>query len=312
MISIVIPCYNEEKNLPLLYERISAAAGKWNEAYEVILVDDSSRDSSWEIITDIHQHDERWKAIRFSRNFGHQIAITAGIKHARGDAVILMDADLQDPPEILDQFIGKWKEGYKVVYGIRATRKEGLIKKACYAFFYRLMGKVSDTEMPNDSGDFCLVDRKIAEILNDMPEQNRFVRGLRAWAGFSQIGIEYDRDARAAGEVQYTFRKLLKLATDGIFSFSIAPIRVATYFGLVVSIIAATGALAILIWRLTSDFELPGYATTILSVLFLGGVQLVTLGIIGEYIGRIYDEVKRRPLWIKEKSVGFTDGEDGV
>ncbi|MFC1516846.1 glycosyltransferase family 2 protein [Thermodesulfobacteriota bacterium] len=310
MISIVIPCYNEEKALPVLYKRLSASADTWGETYEVILVDDCSQDSSWAIIDDINRSDIRWKAIRFSRNFGHQIAITAGINHSRGDCVIIMDADLQDPPEILHKFIEKWKAGYEVIYGIRATRKENIFKKTCYSFFYRLLGKVSNTDIPNDSGDFCLMDKKVATILNEMPEQNRFVRGLRAWTGFSQTGIEYDREARAAGEVQYTFIKLLKLATDGIFSFSITPIRIATFFGLGISLVAAIAALYILIWRLVSDFELPGYATTILSILFLGGVQLITIGIIGEYIGRIYDEVKRRPLWIKEKSVGFEENED--
>jgi dolichol-phosphate mannosyltransferase len=305
MLSIVIPCFNEEKALDALYNRIEEVAKTWEVPYEVIIVDDSSEDNSWRIIRTIHNRDPRWKAIRFSRNFGQQSAIAAGMKWSAGDAVVTMDADLQDPPEIIKTFIKKWREGYEVVYGIRANRKEGIIKRTCYSVYYRLLRKLADTDIHRDSGDFCLIDRKVVDILNSMPERNRFVRGLRSWAGFSQTGIKYDRESRVLGKPKYTFSKLVKLAADGILSFSIAPIRMATILGLIVSAISFLSALLIFIWRLTSDIELPGYATIILSILFIGGMQLMALGIIGEYIGRIYDEVKKRPPWIEKEYLGF-------
>jgi len=304
MISIVIPCYNEKEVLEQLYHRLTSAAEKWKESFEIILVDDGSDNETWQIIKKIHIQDSRWKIIRFARNFGHQIAISAGIYHAQGDCVIVIDADLQDPPEELHRFIIKWREGYDVVYAIRSKRKEGFVKKLCYKTFYRVLGALADIDIPYDSGDFCLMDRKIVDLLNALPERNRFVRGLRAWAGFRQIGLEYERSARAEGEVKFTFQKLIKLAFDGIFSFSKVPLRIATYFGLSVSLIALLGVIFTLFQRVFSDsfFQIglgpvPGFATTVIAILFLGGVQLVCLGIIGEYIGRIYDEVKGRPIW---------------
>jgi dolichol-phosphate mannosyltransferase len=305
MISVVIPCFNEEVVLPTLYSQLTKVAETWDEAYEVIICDDSSEDNTWAIINDIHKSDSRWKAIRFSRNFGQQMAISAGLKYAVGDCTVIMDADLQDPPEIIARFIKKWKKGYDVVYGIRANRKEGIFKRACYSGFYRVLTKIAKIKIQADSGDFCLMDRRIVEILNSMPERNRFIRGLRAWTGFKQAGIEYDRMARAGGRPKYTFFKLFKLAADGVFSFSISPIRLATYIGLFVSFISFLAAILIFFWRIFSDYDLPGYATTILSILFLGGIQLIAMGVIGEYIGRIYDEVKKRPPWIEEQIIGF-------
>lgn len=316
MISIVIPCFNEQAVLDQLQQRLTAAADSWDVPWEVIAVDDGSRDDTWERLKSIAHADSRWKLLRFARNFGHQKAVSAGIQHTSGDAVFVIDADLQDPPEDLYRFIDKWHEGYEVVYAVRRKRKENIVKKTCYFLFYRLLSKLSQTEIPLDSGDFCLMDRKVVDVLKQMPEQNRFVRGMRAWAGFRQVGLEYERHARAAGEPQYTVKKLLQLAFDGILSFSSIPLRMATYFGLIVSGCAFLGAMFTLCQRFWGDwFEriglapAPGFATIVISILFLGGVQLVCLGITGEYIGRIYEEVKSRPLWVVSDSVGLSVGQ---
>jgi polyisoprenyl-phosphate glycosyltransferase len=315
MISIVIPCFNEEAVLAQMASRLSAAADLWNEPWEVICVDDGSRDSTWEKLLTIAKNDDRWKLVRFARNFGHQKAVSAGLAHATGDAVFVIDADLQDPPEELHRFLEKWREGYEVVYAIRRKRKEAWFKRLCYYLFYRGLSLLSQTSIPLDSGDFCLMDQKVVAVLRQMPEQNRFIRGMRAWVGFRQIGIEYARHARAAGVPQYTFKKLLQLAADGVLSFSTIPLRIATYLGLAVSTAAFFGIGFVLLQRLMAGwFEsigfapAPGFATIVISVLFMGGVQLVCVGIIGEYIGRIYDEVKHRPLWIESDTYGFHSG----
>jgi glycosyltransferase involved in cell wall biosynthesis len=312
MISVVIPCLNEKEVLDELYRRMSAAADGWAEDYEIIVVDDGSDDETWRRLQEVHKKDERWKLIRLSRNFGHQTALSAGLARARGDAVVLIDADLQDPPEVLQRFIDKWREGYQVVYAVRKKRKEGLLKRLAYVTFYRLLVSVSGTRIPLDSGDFSLMDRKVVDVLNAMPERNRFLRGLRAWVGFRQIGIDYERHARAAGEPQYTLVKLINLAVDGIFSFSFAPLRVATYFGFVVSGFAFLFAVLTLLQTFFGSFfsrfwpnTVPGYATTIIAILFLGGVQLLSLGVLGEYMGRTYEEVKNRPLWVVRETEGF-------
>ena len=311
MISLVVPCYNEVEVLDELYSRLSAAAQSWNEPYEVVLVDDGSKEEAWSRIAAIHDRDPLWKVIRFSRNFGHQMAVSAGIFYAEGDCIIILDADLQDPPEELHRFLAKWREGYEVVYGIRTKRKEGVFKKSAYKIFYRTLMRLSQVPIPSDSGDFCLIDRKVADLLRMMPERNRFVRGLRAWAGFRQTGIVYERDARKAGEPQYTFSKLLQLAVDGLFSFSTLPLRLATYLGLIVSFIAFLGAVFTLLQRIFAKWfaqiglgPVPGFATIVIAILFFGATQLVCLGIIGEYIGRIYEEVKQRPLWVVRESLG--------
>ena len=250
MISVVLPCYNEKEVLDELYRRLSAAAETWHEPFEVILVDDGSDEETWLAIRCIHENDPRWKAVRFSRNFGHQTAVSAGIARAAGEAVIIMDADLQDPPEDLQRFLAKWREGYEVVYGVRRKRKEGFVKRLCYHLFYRILAGISDSPIPLDSGDFCLMDRKVVELLKSMPERNRFVRGLRAWVGFRQIGLEYQRNAREAGRPQYTLRKLVRLAIDGIFSFSTWPLRLATRLGLLVSTVAFLGAVFTFVQKL--------------------------------------------------------------
>ncbi|MEM1128014.1 MAG: glycosyltransferase family 2 protein [Bacteroidota bacterium] len=305
MISVVLPCYNEAPILDELYERLTAAASAWGHPYEVVVVDDGSAAPTWTKLQALHAADPRWRIVRFTRNFGHQAAVSAGLFHARGEAVIVMDADLQDPPEELHRFIETWQEGYEVVYAIRQHRKEGWIKRAAYYLFYRLIARLSRTELPLDSGDFCLMDRRVVDQINAMPEQHRFVRGMRAWVGFRQRGVAYERQARAGGRSKYRLSDLLRLALDGIFSFSTTPLRLATYLGFLVSSVAFVGVIFTLAQRLFVDWfasiglaPVPGFATIVISILFIGGVQLITLGIIGEYIGRIYTEVKRRPLWV--------------
>lgn len=313
-ISIVIPCYNESEVLDALYARLATAAHGLGGNCEMIVVDDGSTDGTWKKLCEIHAESPEWKLVRLSRNFGHQAAVSAGLHYAAGDAVIVMDADLQDPPEVLDRFVEKWREGYEVVYGIRRKRKEGILLRACYAVFYRLLSSLSGTWIPEESGDFCLMDRRVVDHLMRMPEHNRFVRGLRAWLGFRQIGVEYERDARAAGETKYGFRKLVRLAVDGIFSFSLSPLRLATRLGFAISIVAFLGAMFTFAQRVFFDYFTsiglsppPGLATIVISILFLGGVQLICLGIVGEYIGRIYEEVKRRPIWVESETIGLTE-----
>lgn len=306
MISIVIPVYDDEDLLQILYERLTAACKMWEEEYEVLLVDDGSKDNSETIMKNIADRDDCFKIITLSRNFGQQAAISAGMTVAKGDAVIIMDDDLQDPPEELHQFIKKWKEGYDVVYAIRTERKEGILMRFTYAIFYRVLKLISDINIPLDSGDFCIMDRKVVNVLNEgMPEQIRFVRGLRAYAGFKQIGIKIARAKRVAGDSKYTFSKQLKLALDGIFDFSSFPLRIATYFGFFVSIPSFLIGIFFIVHRVFefnvlghTPGEVPGLASLAVGMFFLGGVILILLGVIGEYIGRIYYEVKQRPNFI--------------
>jgi polyisoprenyl-phosphate glycosyltransferase len=312
MISVVIPCYNEDQALNRLFERLTAAAEKWNEPFEIVVVDDGSSKRTWDLICNIHERDSRWKAVRLSRNFGHQIAISAGMYHSRGDCTVIIDGDLQDPPEEIERLISKWREGYEVVYAIRTKRKESLIRRLCYSTFYRLLDVVTTTPMPLDAGDFCLLDRKVLDLLNNMQEGNRYVRGLRSWVGFRQTGLAYERDSRWAGKPKYTFRKLVKLALNGIFSFSYAPLRFITYSGIMVVVLSFLGGIFTLSQRFfLSYFRSIGlepvtwFATIFIGMLFIGGVQLISLGIIGEYIARIYDEVRRRPLWVEQQSLGI-------
>jgi dolichol-phosphate mannosyltransferase len=311
-ISIIVPCFNEEAVLPELFERLGKVAGGWGLDYEVICVDDGSRDRTWELLKQLHARDARWRGVAFARNFGHQTAVSAGLFYASGDAAVVIDADLEDPPEEISRLLEKWLEGYEVVYAIRQKRKEGLFKRLCYWAFYRLMARLVAFDIPLDSGDFCLISRRVVNTINSMPERHRFVRGLRAWSGFRQIGVPYERAARFAGAPKYTFNKLVKLATDGLFSFSTVPLRAATYLGLSVSAVAFLGVLFTLAQKIFAEqFKAihlepsPGFPTIVMSVLFLGGIQLICLGILGEYIGRIYEEVKGRPLWILRDSAGL-------
>jgi glycosyltransferase involved in cell wall biosynthesis len=306
-VSLIFPVYNEEEVLPVLYDRVRQMIDQLPDYdFEVILINDGSRDQSLELMKQFHEQDPRFKAVDFSRNFGHQVAITAGIDFAAGDAVILMDADLQDPPEILPQFLNKWREGYQVVYAVRKTRQEHLLKRLAYAAFYRLLQRISDIPIPLDSGDFCLMDRAVVDTIKSMQERNRFVRGLRSWAGFRQIGLEYDRDKRYGGEVKYTLTKLMKLALDGIFSFSYFPLQLASYTGFIISIVSFLGILIYLYRKIFVGHEPQGFPTLVILILFMGGIQLVFLGIIGEYIGRIYDEVKKRPTYVVRSTYGIS------
>lgn len=303
--SLVIPVYNEAELLEDLCLRLTKVWQGMDGDYELIFVDDGSTDNSFVKMKELWERDKRIKIVKLSRNFGHQIAITAGLEIASGNAIMLMDADLQDPPEMLPKFIEKWSQGYDVVYGIRKRRKENIFKKAAYTIFYRLLKKISSTDIPIDSGDFCLMDRRVVSLLRRMPERNRFVRGIRSWIGLKQTGLEYERDRRFRGEAKYTFGKLLKLAVDGILSFSFMPLRLATYFGLFISLTSFLSALFLVILKLWRNIPLKGWTSTVVIILFLGGVQLVSLGVIGEYIGRIYDEVKQRPLYVIEEAIGW-------
>ncbi len=311
MISIVIPIYNEEENLQNLYTRLTNSAPSWKEDYEIVLIDDGSRDSSLTMMRVMAEKDSHIRVIKLSRNFGHQPAISAGIQEAKGDAIIIMDGDLQDPPEELHRFLDKWREGYEVVYAVRTKRKEGFFKKLAYSSFYRIMAAISDIEIPLDSGDFCVMDRKVVNVLvHDMPEQIRFIRGMRAYAGFKQIGVTYERAERAAGEVKYTFKKLVQLALDGLFGFSSFPLRLSTYLGITIAIPSLIIGVFFLVHRLFgfkvfghTPEETPGLASLAVGMFFLGGVMLTMLGIIGEYISRIYIEVKKRPFFVIDEVI---------
>jgi dolichol-phosphate mannosyltransferase len=255
---------------------------------------------------ELHSRDSRVKVVSFARNFGHQVAITAGADYARGDAVVVMDADLQDPPEAIPELLARWREGYEVVYAVRSERKgETWFKEFTAKLFYRIIYRITDIDIPRDTGDFRLMDRKVVDALKTMREKHRFMRGLSVWVGFRQTGVQYVRAERYAGETKYPLRKMLKFALDGITSFSYLPLQLATYVGFVVAGLAVLGIIATIILRLSGSQAFYGQATTLVSVLFLGGVQLISLGIIGEYLGRIYDEVKGRPLYIVREALGF-------
>jgi glycosyltransferase involved in cell wall biosynthesis len=308
--SIVAPIYNEVENIPLLYQRISEVMDEIGDPWELILVNDGSRDGSAEAIDALYQQDpERVRVINFARNFGHQIAVTAGMDYSRGEAVILIDADLQDPPEVIPQLIAKWREGFEVVYAVRAQREgESWFKLATASFFYRLLYRITDVKIPVDTGDFRLMDRKVVNAVSAMPEHSRFIRGMVSWVGFRQTGVEYARSKRYSGTTKYPLRKMLRFAWDGITGFSYFPLQLATYLGFGIAGFALVAILIVVYLRAFMDAEpLEGQATTLVVVLFLGGVQLISLGIIGEYLGRIYNEVKARPLYIVGSTRGLED-----
>lgn len=304
--SIVAPCYNEEGNLHELHRRIKEVMDQTNEPWELVLINDGSADRTAELMRELHAVDNRIHFIDFARNFGHQIAVTAGMDFAQGEAIILIDADLQDPPELILEMIGKWKEGYKVVYAIRAERKgETWFKLFTAKLFYRLIYRITDVNIPLDTGDYRLMDRQVVDTMKQMRERHRFIRGMTSWVGFSQTGVSYVREERFAGETNYPLRKMLKFASDAITSFSYVPLQMATYLGFIVAGLSSLGMLGVIVARLFGNEAFFGQATTLVMVLFLGGVQLISLGIIGEYLGRIYDEVKSRPLYVVNEAVGF-------
>jgi len=310
LISVVAPVYNEEVVLDALYERVKTVLDGAGEEWELILVNDGSRDDSAGVIARLHERDPRVKGISFSRNFGFQIAATAGVDVSKGDAVILTDADLQDPPEVYPAMLAQWRAGYDVVYGVRASREgETWFKLTTAKLFYRIIHRITSINIPLDTGDFRLMDRRVINSLRGMNERNRFLRGMIPWIGFRQIGVEYHREARYAGEAKFTsVKKMLPFALDAITSFSYFPLQLATIMGFITAAISVIAILAVILVRLLAPHEpLLGQATTLVVVLFLGSVQLISLGIIGEYLGRIYDEVKGRPLYLIQDSWGLED-----
>lgn len=307
--SLVIPIFNEEATLPELYRRVSQVMDGLHGVAELILVNDGSRDRSLSLIRELHSKDPRICYLSLARNFGHQIAVTAGLNFARGQAVIILDADLQDPPELIPEMIDQWQQGYEVVYAQRTQRhREGWFKRLTAFTFYRLLRQLADVEIPTDTGDFCLLDRRVVDILNAMPERNRYLRGLRSWVGFRQIAVFFERDPRFAGEVKYTFHKSLSLAINGLVSFSKVPLRISTYVGLLAAVVAVVMAALVIYWRVFYPHSpLTGYAAIAVAIFFLGAVQLFSIGILGEYVGRIYEEVKNRPLYTLAEVGGFTE-----
>jgi len=310
--SIIVPVYNEEANITALYNRIKKVSPSIKYQLEVIFINDGSSDNTLIKLIELSEKDKSIKIINFSRNFGHQMAVSAGLKYASGDIVAVIDADLQDPPELLPKFIDKINSGYDVVYAIRKKRKESLIMKIAYATYYRLLKGMVDIDIPLDSGDFCVMKKRVVQAINRLPERNRFIRGLRSWVGFKQTGIEYERDARFAGKSKYNFKKLMKLAFDGIFSFSYTPFKFMFYLGLFSLIFSVLAGIWIFYMKFfTANYNrVPGFATTIMLLVFIGGLQLFAMGINGEYIKRIYDEIKQRPAFIVESVIGFENKED--
>jgi dolichol-phosphate mannosyltransferase len=307
LLSIVVPCFNEEAVLEETHRRLVTLLDRLDDLdNEIIYVDDGSRDRTPEILERLQAQDARVRVLRFSRNFGHQVAVSAGLEHAAGDATVVIDADLQDPPEVIPEMVRLWRDGYHVAYGQRTDRPgETAFKRWTASAFYRVINRLTDTEIPVDTGDFRLMDRKVVDALKAMPERDRFVRGMVSWAGFRQAAVPYARAPRFAGETKYPLRKMLRFALDGIASFSVAPLTVATWVGFAASGLSLLGILYALSLRLFTRIWVPGWTAIFIAILFIGGVQLISLGIIGEYIGRIYGESKRRPLYLLEERLGF-------
>jgi glycosyltransferase involved in cell wall biosynthesis len=301
-LSVVIPVFNEEENITVLYSRLTAVLEDTHIDYEIIFVDDGSNDGSLNQLQNLSVQDKRVMIVELARNFGHQVSITAGLDFARGQAVAIMDADLQDPPEVLPEFIAKWRKGYDVIYAIREQRKERWLKRSSYALFYRLLRRVANIDIPLDSGDFCVMDRRVVELLRSMPERSRFIRGIRRWVGLNQVGLPFERHARYAGQSKYTIRRLVLLGLDGLISFSYLPLRFITFLGLSVSCLSIFLAFFYFLKKLLYGLSPPGFATLVVSIFFLAGIQLVTMGVIGEYVGRIFEEAKRRPLYVLRRA----------
>jgi dolichol-phosphate mannosyltransferase len=306
--SIVAPIYNEEGNIPELYRRICEVMDATHETWELVTVNDGSRDRSFELLEALASNDPRIKIISFARNFGHQTAVTAGMQHASGAAVVLIDADLQDPPELIHQMIAKWKDGYEVVYAVRSERRgESWFKVFTAKLFYRVIYRITDVKIPVDTGDFRLMDRAVVDVLNAMPEHNRFIRGMTSWVGFKQTGVEYIREERHWGETKYPLPKMIRFALDAITSFSYFPLQVMIYVSFVLGSLALLTIPVITAMRLISAEFFKGQATTIVLLLLLSAFQLFFLFIMGQYVARIYDEVRGRPLYVVAKRRGFED-----
>jgi polyisoprenyl-phosphate glycosyltransferase len=306
-LSVVLPVLNEEGNIAELHRRLMAVLPGVVESFEIIFVDDGSTDRTWPIVAELARGDARVKGLSFSRNFGHQMAFAAGLDHAAGDAVVIMDADGQDPPELLPELIARWREGYEVVYAVRASRAgETVLKKATAAAFYRTLRRITQIDIPVDTGDFRLMGRRAVDAFRRMPEQHRFTRGMVSWMGFRQIGVRFERPPRRSGETKYNVRRIMRLASDGLISFSHLPLQLATWVGALVVTLAVAGALvaaglgiAGVWWR--------NWVPLFAGLFFLGGVQLLTVGVLGSYLGRVYDEVKRRPLYLVQETIGLEE-----
>lgn len=304
--SVVIPLYNEEEVIPELLDRVSKVFNDLPYTAEVLLINDGSSDQTRSLLDDYATKNDHVIAVHLSRNFGHQAAVSAGLYFTRGNVVVVMDGDLQDPPELIPKLIEKISNSYDVVYAIRKDRKENWIKRILYYGFYRILNCLSTVKIPLDSGDFSVMSRRVVDVINSMPEKHRFIRGLRAYSGFHQSGLEFSRSRRTKGKTKYSILKLLSLAADGIFTFSHLPLRFTTILGFGTALVAVLYGIYILIWRLLYENDLPGFATLAVAMFFLGGVQLIAIGMLGEYIGRIHTEVKNRPEFIVESIVGRT------
>ncbi len=303
--SIIVPLYNEKEVFSLLVSRLTEVMNSCSHSIEVLLIDDGSSDGTNTLIEEIASNDPRFRGIILSRNFGHQIALTAGLKEANcTEGAMIIDGDLQDPPEMLNEFIQHYNEGYDVLYAVRKKRKEGLIKRIMYFFYYRILSSISYIKIPLDSGDFSFISRKVIDVLNDMPEQSRFIRGMRTWSGFKQKGIEYERLSRAAGQPKYSLKKLFELAYSGIFNFSEIPIKMLSRLGILIILISIVYFIFILYKKIFFGDVPEGFTTLMFTIILFSGVQLISLGILGEYIIKIFFEVKKRPLYVIKKKIG--------
>jgi len=306
MVSVVIPVLNEERNVRELHRRLMRVLEADGADFEIIFVNDGSIDATPRVLRELHEQDDRVKSVHLARNFGHQAAISAGLRAASGDAVVAMDGDLQDAPELLPDFLERWRAGYEVVYAVREHRTESWLKRLAYKVFYRTLRRISHIPLPLDSGDFSLMDRRVVNVINEMPERVRFVRGMRSWVGFRQTGVAQVRDKRFAGEPKYTSWKLVRLALDGFVGFSYRPLQMASVFGAAVSVVALLLSVTLVALKIAHGIPLVGWTSLIVAVLFLGGVQLICVGILGEYVGRIYDEVRQRPSYVVANVLGKT------
>lgn len=308
-LSVVVPVFNEARNLRPLLDVLRPVLERETAGWEIIFIDDGSADDSLAVIRDLHASDQRLRAVSFSRNFGKEVAIAAGLDHARGRAVVIMDADLQHPPAVISAFLEKWREGYGMVYGVRSDRDgEGVLKRGFARAFYRVFERFGETPLPEGAGDFRLLDRKAVDALCAMGERARFSKGLYAWVGFRSIGVEFTVAERLHGATKFNYRKLFHFAFDGISSFSTVPLKIATYFGVLIAALAASAALFYVLRTLLFGSDLPGFPTLVVSIMFFSGIQLISLGMIGEYVGRIFAEVKRRPLYLVGDTIGLDQG----